>query len=119
MEAVMMSELAAEVGTLADSVMITEGHRPPCPGAAPVDLADDVTDVLFMLVRLADHYEMDLSEADARMLTVTVEHLEQQMLLDEDDTLALLAPVHKEEGEFTSIRPGALTTYLGTYDHAS
>jgi NTP pyrophosphatase (non-canonical NTP hydrolase) len=60
--AIMMSEQTAEVGTLADSFMIVEQHRPPRSGEQ-IDLADDVADVLFLLFRLADHYCIDLQKA--------------------------------------------------------
>jgi NTP pyrophosphatase (non-canonical NTP hydrolase) len=91
--AVMMSELAAEVGTLADSIMITEGHRPPRPEAVPLDLADDVADVLFMLLRIADYYSIDLHEAYISMLTSTRECLEQQL---EGQEVVLIKPLSRE-----------------------
>lgn len=79
--AVMVSELTAEVGTLADSMMIKEGHRPPRDGETP-DLEDDIADVLFMLVRIADHYGIDLDHAYDRVICSTRKKLE-QLLADQ------------------------------------
>src|SRR6266700_4635307 len=75
--AVMISELASEVGTLADSIMIVEGHRPP-RSDEQIDLPDDLADVLFMLLRVADHYHIDLQEAYTSMLATTHLKLLQQ-----------------------------------------
>lgn len=72
----MMTELTAEIGTLADSVMITEGHRKPRPGEV-IDLEDDITDVLFLLIRLADYYHINLDIAYHRMLNRTQQKLKQ------------------------------------------
>jgi NTP pyrophosphatase (non-canonical NTP hydrolase) len=81
---IMMVELAAEVGTLADSIMIREGHRPPRSSLDDIDLEDDVADVLFMLVRIADHYNIDLDNAYERMICGTRRKLEK--LMEEQQT---------------------------------
>jgi NTP pyrophosphatase (non-canonical NTP hydrolase) len=72
---VMLTELTGEVGTLADSIMIKEGHRRP-RNDEPIDLEDDIVDVMFMLIRIADHYEIDLENAYKKMIQRTREKLE-------------------------------------------
>src|SRR5690349_14150553 len=76
---VMVTELAGEVGTLADSIMIREGHRPPRENSDAINLEDDVVDVLFMLIRIADHYDIDLEQAYKDMILETHEKLEQRL----------------------------------------
>ncbi|GHP00748.1 hypothetical protein KSF_107950 [Reticulibacter mediterranei] len=75
---VMMTEMAGEVGTLADSIMIREGHRPPRDGV-DVDLEDDIVDVLFMLVRIADHYGIDLERTYQIMILEVQQKLEHRL----------------------------------------
>jgi NTP pyrophosphatase (non-canonical NTP hydrolase) len=67
---VMVTELVGEVGTLADSVMIQEGHRPARNGE-PIDLEDDIVDVMFMLIRIADHYDVNVESAYQEMIEKT------------------------------------------------
>ncbi len=64
------TELLAEAGTLADSIMIREGYRDRGPNHR-VDLEDDVCDVLFMLVMICRHYDIDLNAAYDKMLQET------------------------------------------------
>ncbi len=66
----MMVELQAEVGTLSDSVMIEEGYRPIRDGDE-LDLADDLADVLFLVLLVADHYKIDLDRAYRTMIGLT------------------------------------------------
>jgi NTP pyrophosphatase (non-canonical NTP hydrolase) len=70
----MVTELTGEVGTLADEIMIKEGYRAPRNGD-PIDIADDIVDILFMLVRIADYYAVDLDEAYQKMIDGTREKL--------------------------------------------
>ncbi len=72
---VMVTELVGEVGTLADSIMIREEYRRPRNGEH-IDLEDDIVDVLFMLIRIADHYEIDLESAYRTMIDRTRRKLE-------------------------------------------
>jgi NTP pyrophosphatase (non-canonical NTP hydrolase) len=65
-----MTELMAEAGTLADSIMIREGYRSR-GGDHKVDLEDDISDVLFMLIMICQHYGIDLEKAYRRMLDDT------------------------------------------------
>ena len=71
---VMVTELVGEVGTLADSIMILEDYRRPRNGEH-IDLEDDIVDVLFMLIRIADHYKIDLESAYSKMIDQTREKL--------------------------------------------
>jgi NTP pyrophosphatase (non-canonical NTP hydrolase) len=66
----MMVELVGEVGTLADEIMLQEGYR-ATRKADPLRLEDELTDVLFMLVRVADYYHIDLERAYVTMLEMT------------------------------------------------
>jgi NTP pyrophosphatase (non-canonical NTP hydrolase) len=75
---VMVTELVGEVGTLADSIMMKERYRPLRDGDH-IDLEDDIVDVLFMLIRIADHYEIDLESAYKAMIARTRKKLEDRM----------------------------------------
>ncbi len=75
---VLLTELAGEVGTLADSIMIKEGHRKP-RNDEPIDLEDDIVDVMFMLIRIADHYNINLEEAYKNMIYHTREKLQTRL----------------------------------------
>jgi len=75
---VMVTELVGEVGTLADSVMIKEHYRRP-RNEDHIDLEDDIVDVMFMLIRIADHYEIDLESAYKAMIARTRKKLEDRM----------------------------------------
>jgi NTP pyrophosphatase (non-canonical NTP hydrolase) len=72
---IMVTELVGEVGTLADSVMIKERYRRP-RNEEHIDLEDDIVDVMFMLIRIADHYNIDLESAYETMIERTREKLE-------------------------------------------
>jgi NTP pyrophosphatase (non-canonical NTP hydrolase) len=75
---VMVTELMGEVGTLADSVMIREGYRPARNGE-PIDLEDDIVDVMFMLMRIADHYDIDVESAYQEMIEKTQRKLKDRL----------------------------------------
>jgi len=75
---VMVTELVGEVGTLADSVMIQEGHR-PARNSEPIDLEDDIVDVMFMLIRIADHYNIDVESAYEEMIEKTQRKLKDRL----------------------------------------
>jgi NTP pyrophosphatase (non-canonical NTP hydrolase) len=82
---VMVTELVAKVGALADSIMIQEGHRPARP-AEPIDLEDDIADVLCQLIRLADHYHIDLAQSYQAMLLNTRQKLLARLQQQKDQT---------------------------------
>jgi NTP pyrophosphatase (non-canonical NTP hydrolase) len=75
---VMLTELTGEVGTLADSIMIKEGYRLPGNGYH-IDLEDDIVDVMFMLIRIADHYNIDLEKEYEKMIGITRQKLENRL----------------------------------------
>lgn len=75
---VMVTELVGEVGTLADSIMIKEGHR-PSRNEESIDLEDDIADVMFMLIRIADKYEIDIEQAYKDMIRQTHRKLDSQV----------------------------------------
>ena len=81
---VMVTELVGEVGTLADSIMIREKHRQPRNGEH-IDLEDDIVDVLFMLLRIADHYKIDLESAYCTMIDRTRRKLEDRANIQSEE----------------------------------
>ena len=70
-------ELLAEAGTLADSIMIQEGYRQLRPGQE-LDLKDDICDILFVLIMIANYYDISLEDAYASMLRETFEKLDKR-----------------------------------------
>ena len=64
-------ELMAEVGTLADSIMIAGQRRKPRRGSAAPDLGDDIADVLFVLLVLAAECNVDVEAAYLEMIEAT------------------------------------------------
>lgn len=69
-------ELAAEVGTLTDSIMIKEGYRNPRRGQDEIDLQDDISDVIFVLIMIANYYQIDIGESYMSMIDATRHKLE-------------------------------------------
>jgi len=67
-------ELHAETGTLADSIMIKEGYRTLRPNDT-LDIEDDLSDILFLLINIALHYGIDLETAYLSMVRTTLEKL--------------------------------------------
>ena len=61
-----MIELAKQVGDLAKHVMVYEKYYLPDRANAEgykttkTEIADELTDLFFMIVRIADHYDIDL-----------------------------------------------------------
>lgn len=74
----MVTELVGEVGTLADSIMITEGYR-RSREQNEIDLEDDVVDIMFMLIRIADYYNIDLEKAYTQMIDITRKKLNKRL----------------------------------------
>lgn len=66
---IVMVELAKQVGDLAKAVLTTERYyledRDSKPGyqAGRDRVANELADILYCLMRIADHYEIDLAEA--------------------------------------------------------
>ena len=70
-----MIELSKQVGDLSALVMAQEGYYPKNRGqdnpkylATKEKLGDELADLLFMTIRLADLYEIDLEEAHYKAL---------------------------------------------------
>lgn len=74
----MVVELCGEVGTLSDSVMIKEGYRELRDGTK-LDIEDDIADIIFMIIRIANYYDINLEESYQRMLDETREKLEKRL----------------------------------------
>lgn len=60
--ATLVVELSRVIGVLAESMLVTEGKRPAHP-ARPLRLAHDIADVLFLLIAIGNHYQIDLATA--------------------------------------------------------
>jgi len=67
--------LAKQVGDLAKAILTTEGYylgdRDGQPGyrAGTDRVANELADILYCLMRVADHYQIDLAEAHVRART--------------------------------------------------
>lgn len=59
-------DLMEEVGELANAILIEEGHKPEKRRRA--ELVDSVCDVLYDLLRIADHYKIDLEKEYQKVL---------------------------------------------------
>jgi NTP pyrophosphatase (non-canonical NTP hydrolase) len=66
-------ELLAEAGTLADAVMVQEGYRRLRPDHVPPDIASDLAGILFLLMGIADHYDVDLEAAYRGLIRTATE----------------------------------------------
>jgi NTP pyrophosphatase (non-canonical NTP hydrolase) len=70
-----MIELAKQVGDLARALLTTEGYyledRDSNPGyqAGSDRVANELADILYCVMRVADHYQVDLAEAHVRART--------------------------------------------------
>ncbi len=68
-----MIELAKQVGDLAKHVMVYEKYylssreKLTQYTTTKDEIADELTDLFFMIVRIADHYDIDLEEALVRV----------------------------------------------------
>ena len=76
-------ELLAEAGTLADSIMIKEGYRKLRSGQV-IDLEDDICDVIFVLLMIAHHYEINVEQAYLSMIDSAYEKIANQSNNDID-----------------------------------
>src|SRR6476646_7968900 len=75
-EALLM-ELQAEVGTLADTVMQLEHFR-KIRDNQTIDLPDDLSDVMFILLLIADHYKINLGSSYKQMISLTLESVKKR-----------------------------------------
>ncbi|MFA5107640.1 MAG: MazG-like family protein [Patescibacteria group bacterium] len=79
-----MIELAKQVGDLAKHVMVYEKYYLPSRENRDVykttknEIADELTDLFFMTVRIADHYHIDLEEALIKVRENDIKALEKE-----------------------------------------
>lgn len=60
---VMVTDLLEEVGELASAIKGLEGFKPPDKTKTKQDLATELSDLLYMIFVLAEHYGIELEEA--------------------------------------------------------
>lgn len=62
-------DLVEEVGELANAMLLNDGVKPnKYKTESKEEIADAMADILYNLVLLADHYDIDLEEEYAKML---------------------------------------------------
>ncbi len=75
-----MIELSKQVGELSKEIMIFEGYylagRDTLPEYKPSKekIADELADVLFMTIRIAEHYGIDLEKEHLKALDIALKH---------------------------------------------
>lgn len=65
----MLARLTEEVGELARVLMHEYGGKRPKPGEPRGDVAEEISDAMFVLICLANSLGIDLDEAFARMMS--------------------------------------------------
>jgi len=66
---IMITELTKQAGELSKQIMILEGNYIPEKdnnlgySASKEQLANELSDILFMLIRISNHYKIDLEKA--------------------------------------------------------
>ncbi|NKB67871.1 MAG: hypothetical protein GKR89_12490 [Candidatus Latescibacteria bacterium] len=76
-------ELTKQVGELARHIMVAEGYyykNRPGYSAEKEGIGDELADILAQLIRLADHYEIDLVEAHIKARQAEDESLQKKGL---------------------------------------
>lgn len=71
----MMIELMAEVGTLADTIMMQQKYRSYRADENDIDLEDDICDIFFVLIMISTYFEINLGEAYLKMINNTKDKL--------------------------------------------
>ena len=75
-----MIELTKQVGALAENIMIFEGYymagrdKVSNYRASKQKIADELSDVLLMVIRIAAHYDIDLEKEHLRQLDIAIKH---------------------------------------------
>lgn len=75
-----MIELSKQVGELAKSVMMFEGYYMAGRDSLPEyqtskdKIADELSDILFMIIRIAEHYDIDLEKEHIKQLNIALSH---------------------------------------------
>lgn len=75
-----MIELSKQVGELAKNVMMIEGYYMAGRDSLPEyktskdKIADELSDVLFMVIRIADYYKIDIEKEHLNQLEIAINH---------------------------------------------
>jgi len=73
-------ELSKQVGELSKNIMMFEGYymagrdNVPEYQTSKEKIADELADILLMIIRLADHYEIDLEKEHLKQLDIAMKH---------------------------------------------
>ena len=75
-----MMELSKQIGELSKNVMMFEGYymagRDSLPDyqTSKDKIADELSDILFMVIRIAEHYKIDLEKEHMNQLEIAMNH---------------------------------------------
>jgi len=75
-----MIELSKQVGELAKNIMVFEGYYMPGRDRLPEyqtskeKIADELSDILLMVIRIANHYGIDLEKEHLKQLDIALKH---------------------------------------------
>lgn len=75
-----MMELSKQVGELAKNVMMFEGYYMAGRDSLPEyqnskdKIADKLSDILFMVIRIAEYYKIDLEKEHLKQLDIALKH---------------------------------------------
>lgn len=78
-----MIELSKQVGDLAKMVMVAEKYYLQSRGsnkeyeASPKKIADELFDIWFCIIRIANYYKIDLEESIDKITTIEIENFKQ------------------------------------------
>lgn len=80
-----MIELMKQVGQLSQNVMVFEKYylakrmdNPNYNKASKDEIGNELSDILFMIIRIANHYEIDLEKAHVRELDIAMSLLKEK-----------------------------------------
>src|SRR5512133_2558000 len=65
----MLARVTEEVGELARLLNHEYGEKPKKPGEPPQEIGEEIADVVFVLLSLANSLDIDMDEAFARVMT--------------------------------------------------
>lgn len=75
-----MMELSKQVGELSKNILMYEGYYMTGRDNAPEyqtskeNIADELSDILFMVIRIADHYSIDIEKEHLKQLKIALNH---------------------------------------------
>ncbi|UCG95002.1 MAG: hypothetical protein JSV92_03045 [archaeon] len=73
-------ELSKQVGELSKNIMIFEGYYMAGRDSLPEyqtskeKIADELSDIFFMVIRIANHYKIDLEKEHLKQLEIAMKH---------------------------------------------